>query len=33
MLYLIAQYLHFPGVLNLLRYLSFRTGGAVATAL
>ena len=33
MLYLIADRLHFPGILNLLRYLSFRTGGAVATAL
>jgi phospho-N-acetylmuramoyl-pentapeptide-transferase len=33
MLYLIAEYLHFPGALNLIRYLSFRTGGAVATAL
>jgi phospho-N-acetylmuramoyl-pentapeptide-transferase len=33
MLYVIAEYLGFPSVLNLLRYLSFRTGGAVATAL
>ena len=33
MLYLIAEYLDFPGILNLVRYLSFRTGGAVATAL
>jgi phospho-N-acetylmuramoyl-pentapeptide-transferase len=33
MLYQIAQYLGFPGILNLVRYLSFRTGGAVATAL
>jgi phospho-N-acetylmuramoyl-pentapeptide-transferase len=33
MLFLLADYLGFPGVLNLLRYLSFRTGGAVATAL
>ena len=33
MLYLLADYLGFPGVLNLIRYLSFRTGGAVATAL
>ncbi|HVI99601.1 MAG TPA: phospho-N-acetylmuramoyl-pentapeptide-transferase [Sphingomonas sp.] len=33
MLYLIAEYLGFPGVLNLIRYLSFRSGGAVATAL
>ena len=33
MLYLLAESLGFPGVSNLLRYLSFRTGGAVATAL
>ncbi len=33
MLYLIAEYLGFPGILNLVRYLTFRTGGAVATAL
>ncbi|TKD49933.1 phospho-N-acetylmuramoyl-pentapeptide-transferase [Sphingomonas baiyangensis] len=33
MLYLIAEYLGFPGALNVIRYLSFRTGGAVATAL
>ena len=33
MLYLLAEQLGFPGILNLLRYLSFRTGGAVATAL
>ena len=33
MLFLLADWLGFPGVLNLLRYLSFRTGGAVATAL
>jgi phospho-N-acetylmuramoyl-pentapeptide-transferase len=33
MLYLIADYLGFPGLLNLFRYLSFRSGGAVATAL
>ncbi|MBU6251676.1 MAG: phospho-N-acetylmuramoyl-pentapeptide-transferase [Alphaproteobacteria bacterium] len=33
MLYWIAEQFGFPGVLNLLRYLSFRTGGAVATAL
>jgi phospho-N-acetylmuramoyl-pentapeptide-transferase len=33
MLYWIADQLGFPGVLNLLRYLSFRSGGAVATAL
>ena len=33
MLYWIASHLGFPGVLNLIRYLSFRSGGAVATAL
>ena len=33
MLYLIAEWLGFPSILNLLRYLSFRTGGAVATSL
>src|SRR3546814_19036466 len=33
MLYLIAEHLGFPGVLNLIRYLSFRSGGAVAPAL
>jgi phospho-N-acetylmuramoyl-pentapeptide-transferase len=33
MLYWIAQNLDFPGFLNLIRYLSFRTGGAVTTAL
>ena len=33
MLYLIAAYLGFPGITNLIRYLSFRTGAAVATAL
>jgi phospho-N-acetylmuramoyl-pentapeptide-transferase len=33
MLYLIAEQLGFPGILNLVRYLSFRAGGAVATAL
>jgi phospho-N-acetylmuramoyl-pentapeptide-transferase len=33
MLYWIAAELGFPGVLNLIRYLSFRTGGAVTTAL
>ncbi len=33
MLYLLGEYLGFPGILNLLRYLSFRSGGAVATAL
>ncbi|MBY8825982.1 phospho-N-acetylmuramoyl-pentapeptide-transferase [Sphingomonas colocasiae] len=33
MLYLLAEQLGFPGILNLIRYLSFRTGGAIATAL
>ncbi|PKP91269.1 MAG: phospho-N-acetylmuramoyl-pentapeptide-transferase [Alphaproteobacteria bacterium HGW-Alphaproteobacteria-16] len=33
MLYEIAEWLGFPGILNLFRYLSFRTGAAVATAL
>ncbi len=33
MLYLIAQQLDFPGVLNLIRYISFRAGAASATAL
>jgi phospho-N-acetylmuramoyl-pentapeptide-transferase len=33
MLYEITRYFDFPGIFNLLRYLSFRTGGAVATSL
>lgn len=33
MLYELAEWLGFPGILNLFRYLSFRTGAAVATAL
>jgi phospho-N-acetylmuramoyl-pentapeptide-transferase len=33
MLYLIAQHLGFPGILNLIRYISFRAGAASATAL
>lgn len=33
MLYELAEYFGFPGVLNLFRYLSFRTGAATATAL
>ena len=33
MLYELAEYLGFAGVLNLFRYLSFRTGAATATAL
>ena len=33
MLYWLAESLGFPGLLNLIRYQSFRTGAAVATAL
>ena len=33
MLYLLAQYLEFEGPLNLIRYLSFRSGAAILTAL
>jgi phospho-N-acetylmuramoyl-pentapeptide-transferase len=33
MLYLLAQQFDFPGILNLVRYLSFRAGAASATAL
>ncbi|MFZ5701040.1 MULTISPECIES: phospho-N-acetylmuramoyl-pentapeptide-transferase [Pseudomonadota] len=33
MLYLLAQYLEFEGPLNLIRYLSFRSGAAIVTAL
>ena len=33
MLFWLAEYLGFPGVLNLIRYLSFRSGAAVATAM
>jgi phospho-N-acetylmuramoyl-pentapeptide-transferase len=33
MLYWLAETLGFPGVLNLIRYLTFRSGAAVATAL
>ncbi len=33
MLYWLAEQFGFPGIFNLLRYLSFRSGGAVATAL
>ena len=33
MLYLIADQLGFPGILNLIRYISFRGGAATATAL
>jgi len=33
MLYWLAEHLEFAGVLNLIRYLSFRTGATIATAL
>ena len=33
MLYLLAEWLGFPGPLNLVRYLSFRSGAAIATAM
>ena len=33
MLYWIAEQLGFPGIFNLIRYISFRAGGATATAL
>ncbi|MEO7278047.1 MAG: phospho-N-acetylmuramoyl-pentapeptide-transferase [Sphingomicrobium sp.] len=33
MLYVMAEYLGFPGALNLIRYISFRAGAASATAL
>lgn len=33
MLYWLAEWAGFPGILNLIRYLSFRSGAAVATAL
>src|SRR3546814_16260024 len=33
MLYWLAEWLGFPGALNVIRYLSFRSGAAVATAL
>jgi len=33
MLYLLAQWFHFPGVANLIRYQTFRAGAALATAL
>jgi phospho-N-acetylmuramoyl-pentapeptide-transferase len=33
MLYMIAEQLGFPGILNLIRYISFRAGAASATAL
>ena len=33
MLYVLAEQLGFPGLLNLIRYITFRAGGATATAL
>jgi phospho-N-acetylmuramoyl-pentapeptide-transferase len=33
MLYLLADWLHFPGILNLIRYQSFRAGATLMTAL
>ena len=33
MLYLIAEWMHFPGLANLIRYQSFRAGAAMGTAL
>ena len=33
MFYLLAQWLEFEGIFNVFRYLSFRSGAAVATAL
>jgi phospho-N-acetylmuramoyl-pentapeptide-transferase len=33
MLYLIAEHLNFPGLLNLIRYITFRAGAAAMTAL
>src|SRR5690348_7842752 len=33
MLYVIAEQLGFPGILNLIRYISFRAGAAAGTAL
>lgn len=33
MFYLLAEFFNFEGFFNLFRYLSFRTGGAIATAL
>ena len=33
MLYILAEQLDFPGLLNLIRYISFRAGAATATAL
>ena len=33
MLYILAEALDFPGILNLFRYITFRSGAAVITAL
>jgi phospho-N-acetylmuramoyl-pentapeptide-transferase len=33
MLYLIAEQLGFPGIINLIRYITFRAGAAAMTAL
>ena len=33
MLYLIAEWMHFPGIVNLIRYQSFRAGATLITAL
>ncbi|MEO8722410.1 MAG: phospho-N-acetylmuramoyl-pentapeptide-transferase, partial [Sphingobium sp.] len=33
MLYWLAEHIGFPGIFNLVRYLSFRAGAAIATAL
>jgi phospho-N-acetylmuramoyl-pentapeptide-transferase len=33
MLYLVAEWLHFPGIVNLIRYQSFRAGATLMTAL
>jgi phospho-N-acetylmuramoyl-pentapeptide-transferase len=33
MIYWLAEQLDFPGILNLVRYLSFRAGAAIATAM
>ena len=33
MLYLLAEWMHFPGIANLIRYQSFRAGATMATAL
>ena len=33
MLYIIAEWMHFPGIVNLIRYQSFRAGATLITAL